>query len=96
MAAAEKSMYLARCELGGRCKVFRVDTEVVRLPDYNKPRARILKREPRAWLFDARRTALGEQLCPPGAAAVDYTEAAALKAAMSLLAKYQRAVNSKR
>lgn len=105
MAAAVETLYLARCELGRECTVVPIDPASVRLPDYNKPRATIIERKPRAWLFDARRSSLGELLCSPGAAAWGRTpeeakqaasdllrqNAAALKAELRMSALYQQA-----
>lgn len=84
-------LFLARVELGGQPKVFPVSGESLRVPDYNKPRARVIPRKPKAWMFNAERTSLGRHLCPPGAAAIDTTEAAAIAAALTLLAKYEAA-----
>lgn len=84
-------LYLARIELGGRPKVFTVSGESLRVPDYNKPRARVIPRSPKAWMFKAERTSLGRHLCPPGAAAIDFTEDGAIAAAMKMLAQYERA-----
>lgn len=90
-SAAVDTLYLARCELGREPRIFLVSAESLRVPDYNKPRARVIPREPKAWLFDAQRTALGEQLCSPGTAAIGYTKAQALDAAMKLMSQHRQA-----
>lgn len=92
MTTATEDLYMARIELGSASpRVTRVSAESLRVPDYNKPRARVVPRETRAWWFTATRTALGEQLCPPGAAAIGRTETEAIAAAMRVMSQYQAA-----
>lgn len=92
-AAGGEDRFLARLLLGSeRPSVVRVVGDSVRMSDYHKRRARVVPRESRAWWFDAKRTALGEQLCPPGAAAIGRTPTEAIAAAMSLMSLYQQAM----
>jgi hypothetical protein len=105
MTGIPQPLFLARCELGKECTVVVIDSASVRVPDYNKPRATVIERKPRAWLFDARRTSLGVMLCMPGAAAWAYTadeakamasallrqHTAEIKAQMRFAAQYQQA-----
>lgn len=106
--AALDTLYLARCEEGGACKVTPIDPTAVKLPDYGarprnqparlwsargggKQRAKIQRKEPRAWRFEATRTALGKQLCAPGFAAIGLTHGEALDALLRFMAQYQQA-----
>jgi hypothetical protein len=91
--ADHDDVYLARFPLGSeKPTVTAIDSRSVQLRDHNKRRASIVSREARAWWFDATRTSLGRQLCPPGAAAIGFTSAEAIAAAMRLMSQYQRAV----
>jgi hypothetical protein len=79
-------MYMARCELSGvpRVRVYEVDPVALYVPDYNKPRARVIPREERAWHGTAER-----KLCPPGFAAFGGTQALALRSLMRVMQEHR-------
>lgn len=85
-----RPLWLARCELGAPGRVYLVTTLQVQLLHAEKRLAVIDVYKPTAWLFDAKRTALGKLLCQPGAAATAAQAAVALDVARALLAKASR------
>lgn len=86
-------LWLARVERGIPPKVFPVSSDLVQMPraQWNKNRAKIMDRKPQAWVFNADKASTTANLCQPGAAAIDYTPAAAIAAAMRVLAQHEAA-----
>lgn len=94
----EGQLWLARVERGTEPRVFPVTNLLVQMPraQWNKDRAKILERQPHAWLFNADKAATSAKLCNPGAAAIDRTPTAAIAAAMRVLAQYETAAQTSR
>lgn len=91
-------MFLARVEDGRPVAVYPVDDRLVRMPNaqWNKDRAKILKKRPKAWLFKADRSALVAKLSKPGAAAIARNKTDAIAAAMRMYSQYMQAVNRRK
>lgn len=81
-AVFSERMFMARCELSGvpTVRVYEVDPASLHVPDYNKPRARVIPREQKAWFGQAER-----KLCSPGFAAFGATRTAALDALLRVM-----------
>jgi hypothetical protein len=91
-------LWLARVEIGIPPKVCPIATEMVRMPgaQWSKSRAKIMDRQPEAWVFSAPNTRT--PFSPSrrtGAAATDYSPAAAIASALRVLAQHEAAKASR-
>lgn len=90
MANEKRTLYLARCEIGGTPHVFAIDAQGVCLPSPDKSRARMITLKSKRWRFEATRSGLERHLCNPGAAAVARTPEQALAAVLAILASLEQ------